>query len=82
MKLSSKEEIQAILGKNLLVARTARGFSQRELGRLVGKHTNQIYWIEYGRHLPSLELVYNLAQVLRVSVDDLLKGEDEARDDS
>ncbi len=61
-----------ILGENIKYYRQRRGLSQKELGDLVFVSGAYISYIETGRRMPSLELVINIANALKVSADDLM----------
>jgi DNA-binding XRE family transcriptional regulator len=55
-------------GEAVLAARTARGLSQSELGVLVGCTTGHICNLEAGRKVPSLPLLVDLADTLRLDL--------------
>lgn len=65
------ETLRQNLGANVRRLREAKGWTQRELAELVGVHHININRIECGRHSPSSELLYQLADVLNVSTDSL-----------
>lgn len=58
--------------------RTDRGWTQAELGDLIGVSRQTINAIEAGRHDPSLTLAFSLAQVLEERIDTLFEPEREA----
>lgn len=51
--------------------RKKRCLTQRELGIMAGSSGNYIWLIENGQRRPSLDLLVQLAKVLKVSVDQL-----------
>ncbi|WP_339146617.1 MULTISPECIES: helix-turn-helix transcriptional regulator [unclassified Sutcliffiella] len=59
--------------------RARHGFSQSDLGSLVGVTRQTIGFIEKGEFSPSIALTLRLAKHLKVKVDELfwLEGEDE-----
>ncbi|CAG9621587.1 helix-turn-helix transcriptional regulator [Sutcliffiella rhizosphaerae] len=59
--------------------RARHGFSQTDLGNLVGVTRQTIGFIEKGEFSPSIALSLRIAKRLQVKVDDLfwLEGEDE-----
>ncbi len=59
--------------------RTARGWTQDELGRLAGVSRQSIISIERGRYIPSLPLALRLASVFGCATDELFWQEEEAR---
>ncbi len=54
------------MGSRLRWYRSAKGMSQTELGRLVGKHRNTVQAIESGQGAPSAWFVERCAVVLQV----------------
>lgn len=65
------------MNSHVRVRRTARGWTQAQLGDLVGVSRQTINAIEAGRHDPSLTLAFHLADVLEERIDSLF---DPARD--
>ena len=53
--------------------RTARDWSQAELGVRVGVSRQAIIAIETGRFDPSLPLAFKLARLFRVSIEDIFE---------
>ena len=51
--------------------RTARGWSQAELGARAGVSRQAIIAIETGRFDPSLPLAFTLARLFRASIEDI-----------
>jgi DNA-binding XRE family transcriptional regulator len=70
-------EVQAAprgdFGEALRAVRTARGLSQSELGVLVGCTTGHICNLEAGRKVPSLPLLVDLADTLRLDLGELTR---------
>jgi putative transcriptional regulator len=56
--------------------RTALGWTQDELGRMVGVSRQSIISIERGRYVPSLPLALRLAEVFGCATDDLFWREE------
>lgn len=52
--------------------RATAGFSQSELGRLLGVSQDLVYNWESGRSCPTLEKILRYAELLGVSVEDLI----------
>jgi transcriptional regulator with XRE-family HTH domain len=65
-------------GPRLRQLREGRGLSQGELARLLGIDPMQTNRYERGLNLPSAETIVKLAQILRVTADELLTGRREA----
>jgi len=61
----------------LIQLRKAADFTQQALADAATLHVNQIRRYEAGTAQPTLEALIRLAQVLHVSLDDLVFGEDE-----
>jgi putative transcriptional regulator len=47
------------------------GFTQEELANKVGVRRETIVFLEQGKYNPSLELAFNVAKELKISVDKL-----------
>lgn len=60
------------LGKNVAHTRKNQGMTQQELGALLGKDFQSISRIENGKVNISAHLLYEIAQSLKVNVNDLL----------
>jgi transcriptional regulator with XRE-family HTH domain len=63
------------MGERLRAVRLARGLSLRELAKRLDVSPSLISQVETGRASPSVSTLYAMAQVLSVSVDDLLFDE-------
>lgn len=61
----------------LIQLRKAADFTQQALADAATLHVNQVRRYEAGTAQPTLEALIRLAQVLHVSLDDLVFGEDE-----
>ena len=61
-------------GNRLYQLRRKAGFSQARLGEKVGVSNKAVSKWENGQAKPGLEIVHRLADVLSVSVDELLNG--------
>ena len=53
--------------------RTARSWSQQELGARAGVSRQAIIAIETGRYDPSLPLAFKLANLFKVSIEDIFE---------
>ena len=75
-------EISAILmGQSMCSIRKAKEMSTEELTEKVGVAVESIGYIECGARKPSMNLLYNIAEVLEVSLD-LLTGRTEKSSDA
>lgn len=63
--------------KRLVTLRKTQGYTQQSLADAVGMHVNQIKKYESGTAQPTLSALIKLAQVLHVSLDDLVFEEGE-----
>jgi transcriptional regulator with XRE-family HTH domain len=63
------------MGERLRAVRRARGLSLRDLAKRLDVSPSLISQVETGRASPSVSTLYAIAQVLSVSVDDLLFDE-------
>lgn len=77
IKVNTKEN--HMLCNRVKELRARHGFSQSDLGSLVGVTRQTIGFIEKGEFSPSIALSLRLAKHLKVKVDELfwLEGEDE-----
>lgn len=66
-------------GKKLRAVREKRGFTQEELGALVGTTLHQIWRYENDKTSPNSEILTQIARILKVSVDYLLDLSDEPK---
>jgi len=62
------------IGNRIVEKRIEMGIKQSELANLVDLNPSTVSQIESGNRQPSLEALINIANVLRVSVDYLIKG--------
>jgi transcriptional regulator with XRE-family HTH domain len=65
---SDKESLGRV-GLAVRVARIGRGFSQRELGKKVGKSQNLIWTIESGKKDPGIVLLARIAEALQMPLE-------------
>lgn len=61
-------------GKHLRKVRSQRGISQENLSIDAGYYRTYINKIELGRYSPSLHTVWRIANTLKMSVSDFLRG--------
>lgn len=71
--LSTREELRE-LGSRIRTLRTARGWTQRRLGRLAGIDSSRLSRTERGLVAPSLGEIRRLRDALETSCDELLFG--------
>ena len=64
--------IEQRIGARVLIARTRRNLSARQLGQLAGIHRNTIYRLESGIGNCSVVVIYQLAHALEVELSELL----------
>ena len=57
---------------NLKVARVKKGLTQKELAELIGVSPSMINRIETGKQIPKVDILLKLAEILEVSVEELL----------
>ena len=62
------------LAENIRKVRKKRGWSQSDLGEMIGSHLTHVNRIETGKHNPSLEVLKKIASALEVSIDYLVHG--------
>ena len=67
-------DIRQQVGRNLKRIRKERGWSQEELAFESGLHRTYISGIERGARNPTIVILARLAETLRVTVDQLVKG--------
>jgi len=66
-------------GDHLKDIRSGKGISQGQLADLMGIHSTHISRYERNQTIPSVDVVKKLADVLEVSVDDLVYGADQEK---
>lgn len=60
------------IGKSIKINRLAQGLSQQQLAKLVGvTHASISYW-ENGVNIPNVNDCWSLADVLNISIDELV----------
>jgi len=64
-----------IFDKKLKELRKQKGISQDELADLVGVHKSHVSRYERGLALPSIEVAQKIANILEVSIDELVSGD-------
>lgn len=70
-------EEKKLLGEKIRELREKRGFSQEELGVLIGKTRDNISSYEIGRSAPQPDTLIKLADLFKVSIDYLLGRTDD-----
>ena len=68
-----KDTKNKILGLNIKAERNRKNLTQFQLAELVGISESTISLIERGLQTPSIFLVYNIAKVLLIDINELLK---------
>lgn len=71
--------IAEILGKNLLALRKEKGWTQDEVAEKLGVSAQAVSKWENGASCPDMALLPELSKLYGVSVDDLLRDEEERR---
>jgi len=66
------------LAENIRRIRKEKGWSQKELGEMIGSHLSHVNRIETGKYKPSLDVLKKIADVLEVSLDHLVSDKEEA----
>lgn len=61
-----------IFGKNLRAIRTCKGLSHKELAEMIGRTPTMISMYENGKTFPRRQILNKLAEILNISVDELL----------
>lgn len=74
--------VDMALGNNIAAARDRMGFTQSELGAVVGVTSQAVSQWEIGTTVPDVDKLVPIARKLQVSVDWLLAGEEAALDPS
>ncbi len=68
------DKMNKILGLNIRAERNRKNLTQFQLAELVGISESTISLIERGLQTPSIFLVYNIAKVLFIDINELLKN--------
>jgi repressor LexA len=63
-----------MFGENLKIARKAIGYTQKDLAEKLGITASAITQIEKGLTMPDINRINSMADILRVTVDELFKG--------
>lgn len=71
-----QEEEGLAFGNRLLNLRSKAGYSQEQLGELLGVSRQAISRWESGQGKPEIDNIVKLAQIYRVSIDYVLTGEE------
>ena len=62
-------------GANLKQVRTEKGFSQDAFATQIGVHVTNLSKYERNKSVPSLEIADKIANVLEISLDELVHGQ-------
>lgn len=71
MDNNNRNTILIIFGKNLRLARLAKGFTQEQLANELGIEISQISRIERGVINTSITTLYSISKVLNVDISEL-----------
>ena len=66
-------------GKNIRQTRVRAGLTQVQIARKLGVSQNQISRYERDENIPSADTLWNLADILKVSINDLCLSDDESK---
>ena len=69
-----KDERNKIFARNLKAERYRKGLTQSELAEAVDASDSTMSLLERGVQTPSIFLVYDIAKVLEIDINDLLKN--------
>jgi len=69
-----KDSRNKILASNIKAERNRKGYTQSELAELINVSDSTISLIERGKQTPSIFIVYEIAKVLGIEINELLKG--------
>jgi len=62
------------IGLKVQALRKTKKMTQEDLASMTGVSWRTISNLETGRTVPKLELIYNIAQIFQISIDELLMG--------
>jgi len=62
------------IGLKVQALRKSQNLTQEDLASMTGVSWRTISNLETGRTVPKLELIYNIAQIFQISIDELLTG--------
>lgn len=79
--LINYNDIKGDFGKRLKYQRALFNVSQEKLAEIIGCSTQYIYQIESGRCKPSIDTLLSISDYFGVSIDYLLKGNDNNKND-
>ncbi|MFI4976253.1 MAG: helix-turn-helix transcriptional regulator [Caulobacterales bacterium] len=71
-------DMRRLVGRNLKRARTASGLTQEELAVKSGFSQQFLSGIEGGKRNPTIVTIYEIAQALGVSHEDLVRSDSQA----
>jgi transcriptional regulator with XRE-family HTH domain len=70
--MSDHRAARRVFAQRLREVRRSRRLTQEQLAELIGKTTEHISFLERAERSPSFEVLFDLAQVLEISVADLI----------
>jgi len=68
----NKEELLKEIGERIRVIRNQKGLTQKQLAHLIGKDQQSIHRLETGNINPSFIYLYEIAQGLEVSLQEIV----------
>ncbi len=74
--ITTKKENYCNMKTKIKEFRAKHGLTQEELARQVGVRRETIVFLEQGKYIPSLKLAWDVAKVLKTTVDELFIFED------
>lgn len=69
-----RDERLKILAMNIKAERTRKGLSQAQLAEIINVSERSISQIEQAKQTPSAFIIYDIAQKLGITVDELFKN--------
>ena len=69
------ENINEILAENLATLRKANKYTQAEFAQKINYSDKTVSKWETGEAIPGVEVLYRIAQLYNVTIDDLLKAD-------
>ena len=72
-------DIRVLIGRNFSRIRREKGLTQEQIEELSGFSQQYLSGLERGKRNPTILSLYELAQALGVSLDDLIKKDKDAK---
>ena len=74
--MNKPHPVEIIVGNNLRIFRNKKGLSQQELGKQLGVTCQQVQKYEKGINRIAASRLYNLAEILNMSIESFYRGLD------